>query len=221
MKRSTERPRSARLQHVAAIVGIGLLAVLGLLQVAYRVRFTSSATSPVASVGLIRTPLSHSLAKEDIVTDSPLGDKSSESRKRGKAKDRAAKKAERKAKRQAEKKQHRKDQRKAERASEIALEKLNHSGFQVGKYHELVDCNGHHFSAGACATHSYFPTLKHQAMGCEVYLNDGLCDVGQYATDSGMSSPNLNCSKFQYDAGACVNVASDRQRLQVRGAYSI
>jgi hypothetical protein len=85
----------------------------------------------------------------------------------------------------------------------------------VGVYHNLVDCTGRSLTAAMCSMRSFFPAAEERALGCEALLRDGLCDAGQYPTDSGRQSPDLNCSKFAFDNGACVNAPKDSARLAV------
>ena len=87
---------------------------------------------------------------------------------------------------------------------------------------ELVDCTGRHFQNSACTIHSFSPQVDSRTQSaCEAFLHDGLCDVGQYATDSGRPSPNLNCSKFNFDNGVCINMPTDKARLKVREVNSL
>lgn len=87
--------------------------------------------------------------------------------------------------------------------------------YNVNKEHKQAlfkDCLGRKFSTESCSSQPFFPE---STLGCQEFLHDELCDIGQYPTDSGQQSPNLNCTKFDFDNGHCINIRADKSRLKV------
>ena len=214
----------AKLRQVGVVVGLALLAVFALSQMAYRVQFTPAASSTAQTL-LYHHPVGVERSEHPqgghVAVGGPKAEKTNSSNQALKLKSKAERKAARIAERKSAKKKKKIAKRQAVQAyskassssSSLVVGSMGSSGNSNGdansasnhSNHSLVDCTGRHFSAASCVTHNFFPLPQQAELGCDVYVSDGLCDVGQYVTDFGRPSPNLNCSEFDFDAGACLN----------------
>jgi hypothetical protein len=235
-----------RWRQLATVLALACLVVLALTQMAYRVQY--SAGSEAAShlslrAGVVRHEPEHA-SPSAVVIGSGGGTGVTVAAPTSKVERKAARQASRKAEKHQQKQANRKaavadahtgggasddggghphtngdDVPGDSAAAAVGAGSPGGTAAATHQHRELVDCNGRRFTAPSCAIHSFFPSAaQHERLGCEAFLRDGLCDVGQYPTDSGRLSPDLNCSKFAFDNGACIGSSnrSDKARLEVR-----